>query len=389
MPTSVSRRRFVAGVSGAVAAAAVLPLAAVSAADGKKVIAYFGSYTGGGKSQGIYAADFDATTGRLGEPRLAAKSEDPNFLAIHPSGKYLYACETGNFSGKKEGAIGAYAITDDGTLKQLNQKTSSGAGPCHLVVDRAGKHVLAANYGGGSVCVYALNDNGDLGDQTALVQHKGSSVNPSRQKEPHAHSINVDSANRFAFAADLGLDQVLVYKFDAEKGSLTPNDPPFAATPKGGGPRHFAFHPSGKYAYVCNEMLSSVTAFAYDAAKGTLTELQTISTLPEPVQGNSTAEVQAHPNGKFVYVSNRGHNSIAVFQVDSGTGKLTAAGHQSKDIKIPRNFGIDPSGQWAVVCNQAGDSVVVFKIDQATGALSPTEHKIDVGAPVCVKFLVR
>jgi 6-phosphogluconolactonase len=359
------------------------------AAEGKKVLAYFGTYTNG-KSEGIYVAEFDPATGKLGEPKLAAKTEQPSFLAIHPSGKYLYAAnETDSFQGKKSGAITAYAIQDDGSLKQLNQKTSSGAAPCHLVVDKTGKNVLAANYSGGNVCVYAIEQNGELDKQTAFVQHTGSSVDRSRQEAPHAHSINVDAANRFALAADLGLDKVLIYKFDADKGTLTPNDPPAGLSPKGGGPRHLAFHPSGKYAYVCNEMLSSVTAFAYDPQQGLLKELQTISTLPEEVKGNSTAEVQVHPSGKFVYVSNRGHNSIAIFQVDPATGKLTAAGHQGKDIKIPRNFGIDPSGQWLVVCNQEGNSAIVFKIDQASGALAPTDSKIEVGNPVCVKFLTR
>lgn len=388
MSSVLTRRTFVAATTGALAASA-LPVSMVGAAEGKKVLAYLGTYTGG-KSEGIYVAEFDTATGKLSEPKLAAKTVQPSFVAIHPSGKFLYAAnETDNFQGKKAGAITAYAIQDDGTLKQLNQQTSSGAAPCHLVVDKTGKNVLAANYTGGNVCVYAIEPSGELGKQTAFVQHMGSSVDPARQEAPHAHSINVDAANRFALAADLGLDKVLIYKFDADKGTLAPNDPPAGLNPKGGGPRHLAFHPSGKYAFVNNEMLSSVTVFAYDAEKGALKELQTISTLPEEVKGNSTAEVAAHPNGKFVYVSNRGHNSIAIFQVDPATGKLTAAGHQGNDIKIPRNFGIDPTGQWLVVCNQEGNSVIVFKIDQSSGALAPTESKIEVGNPVCVKFLVR
>jgi 6-phosphogluconolactonase len=379
MRLSLPRREFVAAVSGTIAAGVLLP--GVQAADGKKVTAYFGTYSGG-KSQGIYAAEFHSAAGKLGEPRLVAKTTNPSFLALHPSGKFLYAVnETDSFGGEKAGAITAFAINADGSLQELNQKTSSGAAPCHLVVDKAGKHVLCANYTGGNVCVYALKPSGELAEQTAMVQHKGPKI--------HAHSINLDAANRFACAADLGLDQILVYKFDTEKGTLTPNDPPAGLAPKGGGPRHFAFHPGGKYAYACNETQSSVTAFAWDAAKGTLTELQTLSTLPTKVEGNSTAEVQVHPSGKFVYVSNRGHNSIAIFQVDTATGKLTAAGHQGKDIKVPRNFGIDPSGAWMVVCSQEGDNAAVFKIDQTSGALMPTENKIEIGKPVCVKFLVK
>jgi 6-phosphogluconolactonase len=379
MHSTFQRRNVLAALGGTAVLSALSPWAA--AAEEGKVLAYFGTYTGG-KSQGIYVADFDPASGKLGQPRLAAKTVQPSFLALHPSGKYLYACnETDDFEGKKAGAITAFAINKDGSLQELNQKTSSGAAPCHLVVDKTGKNVLCANYTGGNVCVYSLKSNGELDQQTALVQHQGPRI--------HAHSINLDAANRFAFAADLGLDKVLVYKFDAEKGTLAPNDPPAGICPKGGGPRHFAFHPSGKFAYACEETSSAVTAFAYDAAKGALTELHTISTLPTKVEGNSTAEVQVHRSGKFVYVSNRGHNSIAIFKVDSATGKLTIAGHQGQDIKVPRNFGIDPSGEWMVVCSQDADRVNVFAIDQSSGALEPTDIKIDIGTPVCVKFLVR
>jgi 6-phosphogluconolactonase len=374
-------RRFLTAV-------VLLSVVACSYGDEEKpMIAYFGTYTGG-KSEGIYFATFDSATGKLGEPHLAAKSIQPSFLAMHPSGKFLYSVnETAEFGGEKAGAITAFAIEDDHSLRELNQKTSSGAAPCHLVVDRSGRFVLAANYTGGNVCVYEIKEGGELGEQTALVQHEASDA--AGQKRPHAHSINVDANNRFAFAADLGLDKVLIYKFDDQKGTLAPNDPPAGLVPKGGGPRHFDFHPSGKFAYTNNETLSSVTAFAYDAERGALKELQTISTLPHEVQGNSTAEIRVHPSGKFLYTSNRGHNSIAIFQVDEATGKLTAAGHQGKDVNIPRNFNVDPTGKWLVVCNQASDSVIVFKINAENGSLEPTDVKIEVGAPVCVKFLER
>jgi len=379
MRSSLQRRDLLAAMGGTLTAGMLMPLA--NAAEDAKVLAYFGTYTGG-KSQGIYAADFDQRTGKLGQPRLVAKTAQPSFLALDPSGKFLYACnETDNFEGKKAGGITGFAIHADGSLQELNQKTSSGAAPCHLVVDKTGKNVLCANYTGGNACVYSLKPSGELDKQTALVQHAGPRI--------HAHSVNLDAANRFAFVADLGLDKIMIYKFDAEKGTLTPNDPPAGICPKGGGPRHFAFHPSGKFAYACEETSSAVTAFAYDADKGSLAELHTISTLPTKVEGNSTAEVQVHRSGKFVYVSNRGHNSIAIFKVDASTGKLTAAGHQGQDIKIPRNFGIDPSGKWMVVCSQDGDHVNVFEIDQNSGALKPTDVRIEVGSPVCVKFLVR
>jgi len=248
---------------------------------------------------------------------------------------------------------------------------------------------VAANYGGGSITAVKIKDDGSLGDVTTFIQHTGSSVNPQRQKEPHAHSINIDKSNRYAVAADLGLDKLLVYRFDAKEGTLTPNQPPFTALKPGAGPRHFAFHPKGDRAYVINEIQCTVTAFDYDANKGTLKETQTISTLPpgEEVQkGYSTAEVQVHPSGKFVYGSNRGHNSIVVFAIRND-GQLKYVENESTQGKTPRNFGIDPSGKFLLAANQDSDSVVVFKIDEKTGALEPTGNRIEAPSPVCVKFL--
>jgi 6-phosphogluconolactonase len=219
------------------------------------------------------------------------------------------------------------------------------------------------------------------------VQHTGTSVNKDRQEGPHAHSINLDAANRFAVVADLGLDKVLVYKYDPAKGTLTANDPPAFLDAPGSGPRHFAFHPNGHNAYVINELASTLTALSYDPEKGVLKELQTLSTLPKEVKGNSTAEVQVHPSGKFVYGSNRGHNSIAVFGVDPKTGGLKAVGHQTENIKTPRNFGIDPTGAFLVVANQDSNSLVVFRIDQTTGELAPVGGPVEVGKPVCVKMI--
>jgi 6-phosphogluconolactonase len=350
---------------------------------------YLGTYTGG-TSEGIYVAKFDATTGKLADPKLAAAVKNPSFLAIHPQGKYLYAVnETADYKKQNVGAISAFAIQADGSLKFLNDKSSGGAGPCHVVVDKEGRHVLAANYGGGSVCAYSLTDQGELKEQTGFVQHTGSSVNPARQKEPHAHSINLSADNRFAFVADLGLDKILIYKFDAQSGALAANEPPFGLSPAGGGPRHFAFNPTRPMAYANNEMLSSVTAYTYDAKRGELVPTQTITTLPPDASGahNSTAEVCVHPQGKFVYVSNRGHNSIAVFSVEEKTGRLISVGHQATGINVPRNFCLDPTGKWALVANQQGNSVLVFSIDAATGMLQPTDQKIEVGNPVCVRFL--
>jgi 6-phosphogluconolactonase len=260
-----------------------------------------------------------------------------------------------------------------------------------LTVDKTGQVVLVANYGSGSVESIPLAKNGELQEPASVIQHSGQVALPKRQGGPHAHSINVDAANRFAFAADLGLDKIFVYKLDPSHGTLTPNDPPSVSVKPGSGPRHFAFHPSGKFAYACEEISSEVTAFAYDAAKGVLTELQTLSTLPADYDkpGNSTAEVQVHPSGKFVYVSNRGHDSLAIFTVDEKTGKLTAAGHQSTGGKTPRNFGIDPTGAYILAANQGTGNVVVLSVNQATGQLKPTGTEIEIPAPVCVKFLAR
>lgn len=353
-----------------------------------KMRVYLGTYTGK-NSQGIYLSTLDLATGKLSAPELAAELVSPSFLAIHPSGKYVYAVgEIADFQGKKAGAVSALAVdAATGKLKLINQQPSGGGGPCHVALDPSGKCVLAANYGGGSVCSFPIGDDGGLKEGGSVIQHKGSSVNEKRQKEPHAHSINVDKDGKYAFAADLGLDQVLIYKLSAAHGTLEVNDPPHAKVAPGSGPRHFAFHPSGKFAYVINELANTVVAFEYNPHHGALTEIQSIGTLPREFSGTShTAEVVVHPSGKFLYGSNRGHDSIAVFAIDEKTGKLTATSHQGDGIKTPRNFAIEPTGKYLLVGNQASDSVIVFAIDQKTGALTPTGNKIEVGAPVCIRF---
>ncbi len=352
---------------------------------------YIGTYTGP-QSKGVYRSELDLATGKLSAPVLAGEAASPSFLAIAPNQRFLYSVgEVSDFGGQKAGAVNAFAIDGStGDLKLLNQQSSGGSGPCHVVVDREGKNVLVANYGGGSAAVLPIQKDGKLGEASSFMQHTGTSVDKGRQSSPHAHSINVDPKNRFAFVADLGLDKVLIYRFDSAKGTIAANDPPAANVEPGSGPRHFAFHPTGKFAYVINEMLLTVTAFQYDADKGVLTAQQTISTLPEGVtdrKGMSTAEVQVHPSGKFLYGSNRGHHSIAIFSIDQSNGKLTAVGHQGMGIKTPRNFGIDPTGNYLLVANQDGHSVIVFRMNPTSGQLAPTSSTIEVASPVCVKFL--
>jgi 6-phosphogluconolactonase len=357
----------------------------------EEFLVYFGTYTGK-QSKGIYLSRFQTDTGKLSAPELAAETASPSFLAAHPNHGVLYAVgEVDNFGGKKAGVASAFSIDPaSGKLTALNQQSSGGPGPCHLSVDATGKAVLVANYGGGSVAALPIRPNGSLGEHRTFIQHEGSSANKQRQEAPHGHCIVPDPANRFALACDLGLDKVLVYRLDPAGARLTLNEPPSAPLAPGSGPRHLAFLPDGRFVYVINEMLCTVTAFAYDAAKGSLKEVQTISTLPagESLKpAYSTAEIVAHPSGKFIYGSNRGHDTIAVFAVDSATGKLKAIQHEPTQGKIPRNFNIDPTGRYLLAANQNSNSVVVFAIDPATGRLRATGEKIEVGAPVCVVFV--
>lgn len=354
-----------------------------------KISVYVGTYTQRG-SKGVHLAHLHLSSGELRLDGLAGEVVNPSFLAIHPNRRFLYAIgEVGQFAGGKGGAVSAFAIDpESGKLTLLNQKSSRGPGPCHVVVDKSGKNALVANYGGGSVACLPIGEDGRLGDATSFIQHQGSSVNPQRQKGPHAHSINLDPDNRFAFAPDLGLDRIKAYAFDAARNTLTPHDPSASVTP-GSGPRHFDFHPNGRFAYAINELASTITAFQYEADRGLLQTVQAAaSTLPDGFDGkNTTADIHVHPSGKFVYGSNRGHDSIAIFAVDSATGKLTPVGHQSTQGKTPRNFGIDPTGAYLLAANQDTDNVVVFRIDVATGKLEPTGQSIRVPMPVCVKFL--
>ena len=361
----------------AAVALSTVQFAVVQAAAPNKYRVYIGTYTGK-QSKGIYAAEFDPATGALSEPQLVAETPSPSFLALSPDNSHLYAVnELGKFNGEAAGSITAFAVdAASGQLKQLNQQFRRNP------VVRA----LVANYTGGNLIVFPINQQGELEEASSFVQHSGSGGDPRRPKGPHAHSINLDPAEQFAVAADLGLDQVLIYRF--EDGKLTPNEPAFAKLAPAAGPRHFAFHPSGKFAYVINELNSKITVFKYDAQRGSLTEVQTLSTLPADFEGNnSTAEVQVHPSGKFVYGSNRGHNSIASFSVDPDSGKLTSTGHCPSGGSTPRNFKVDPSGKFVLAANQQTNNIAVLRVDPASGKLSPTESSVEVGAPVCIKFV--
>lgn len=347
---------------------------------------FVGTYTGK-NSKGIYRLSLDPKTGKLGEPVLAAETVSPSFLAVHPSKKFLYAVnEISMFNGQKAGAVSAFALdATSGELKFLNQQSSVGTGPCHLSIDPAGKFVLVANYGGGSVLALPIEADGKLAPASSFVQHEGSSIK-SNQKGPHAHSINMDPQGRFVLAADLGLDKVMLYRL--KEGKLIANNPPAGVLKPGSGPRHLDLDAAGKFVYVVNENASTVTVFEL-AADGAMTEIQTITTLPENAGDvrNSTAEIRVHRDLGFVYASNRGHDSIAIFKADPKTGKLTAVGHQNHLVKTPRNF--TPHGNLLLVASQASNKVVVFQIDAKTGELRPTDFVAEVGAPVCLRVVTK
>ena len=368
-----------------------LPTARAQQKTSSQFLVYIGTYTTKQESKGIYGYRFNATTGKLTEIGLAAESTDPSFVAIHPNGKYLYAVnEVDNFNGQKTGAISAFTIDHKtGKLTFLNQVSTHGAGPCYVSLDKTGRWVLVANYDGGSVGTFEVEADGSLSLIKGFVQHSGSSVDKQRQESAHAHWIEVSPDNRFALAADLGLDDVLVYKLDPVTGTLAPNAPPYVQVKPGSGPRHFAFHPNGKFGYVLTEMATTVTAFSWNPTKGSLTAIQTEPTLPKDYAGpTEAAEIAVHPSGKFLYASNRaGIDTITIFSIDPAKGTLKETGRVSTKGRTPRNFAIDPTGAYLLAANQESANVVVFRIDQATGALTPTGEEEKVPAPVCVAFL--
>jgi len=340
---------------------------------------YFGTYNGP-RSKGIYRSTLHGETGHLSAPELVAEASNPSFLALSPNGRYLYAAIEAD-----GGAVGAWAIGADGELTALNQQSSVGTGACHVWVDATGRNVLVANYGDGSIACLPVREDGSLGACATFVQHTGSGPDLSRQDKPHAHAIYTDPTNAFVYACDLGTDEVKIYRFDAARGTLVPNEPAAGKVPPGAGPRHFALHPDG-FAYANNEMGLSVTVFKRDSATGALTEIETVPTLPDGlVTANmSTAEMFLHPSGQWLYVSNRGPDTITVFRVATD-GTLTTVDHVATPAE-PRGFGISPDGRWLVVGGQNDDNIAVLKIDPHTGGLQTTGQTEQVGAPVCVLF---
>ena len=314
-------------------------------------LVFIGTYTHT-DSRGIYTCRFDDDTGALKQVSVATGAGNPSFLALHPNKRFLYAAsEVMEFDGKEQGAVYAYSIdADTGGLTYLNSRGAGGPGPCHVKVDATGRFALAANYHGGSVCMLPIEDDGSLAPASEFIQHEGSSVNPRRQDQAHAHSINPDAQNRYAYVPDLGQDRVVIYRLDTDDGQLVPNDPAYVEVNPGFGPRHFDFHPGGRWAYLINELGSTITAFEYDRESGSLSEFQVIGTLPTGFSGsNTTADIHVHPSGSFVYGSNRGHDSIAICSVDPSSGQLTPLGHRSTGGRTPRNFSIDPSGRFLLV----------------------------------------
>jgi len=342
-----------------------------------------------GKGEGIYIYRLDLSSGVMERIGKATGITNPSYLAFDSTRRFLYAVnELKTYEDKPTGTISSFAVDPKtGKLEFLNKRLTHGTDPCHVLVDKKGKYVFVANFMSGSICVLPVLDDGSLGEASDFIQHQGSGIDPARQKGPHAHAVTLDRTNRFAFVPDLGLDKLMVYKFDPRRGMLEPNDVPWIKMKPGAGPRHIDFHPGGRFAYLINEFDSTLAALSYDGRKGTFNVLQIVSTLPEGFSGESTcADVQVSPSGAFVYGSNRGHDSIVIYKIDLRTGRLTTVGHVPTQGKTPRSFGIDPTGRYLLAANQDSDTIVTFQVNPKTGILLPTGHVTQVPTPVCVKF---
>ena len=385
----------------------VLCMSAVSSVASAEVFTFYIATSVGptSPSQGIYRSTLDTATGRLSEPVLVAKAPSTSFIAIDSNGNYLYVVGSsssqapgpattqpaagGPGATAETGAVTAYAIDRaTGNLRLINEQTSGGSGPNFLSIDRSGRFVLLNNYGSGSIESVPIQANGGLGKPTGFVQHEGSSVNPQRQSGPHAHCIFASPDNRRVYVTDLGLDKTLIYQFDSTKGMFTANNPPFAQSKPGVGPRHFIFHPSGKFLYVINEIEGSVTGYAVNASDGGLTEIQTISTFPEKYTGaTSSAEICVTSNGRFLYASNRGNNSVAAFRIDQTSGRLTLVEIETASMASPGHISVDPTGAFMLATNRNGNSVSLYRINQETGALDISGPVILVPSPSCSEFV--
>ncbi|MBX3049831.1 MAG: lactonase family protein [Caldilineaceae bacterium] len=349
---------------------------------------YIGTYTRRG-GKGIYVARFDTETGHIGEVTLAAEASNPSFLALHPSQPILYAANEMEAGAQGGGQVSAFAIdTNSGALTFRNQQPTQGSAPCHLAADATASLVISTNYSSGSVAVMPIDSTGQLKPSSQVIQHEGSSVNVRRQQGPHAHSVTIDPTNTYAYVCDLGMDKVMIYRMDRENGKLLPNEAQnWARVPAGSGPRHFAFTPDQRFAYAINELDSTINGFAFSAEDGSLKDVCRISTLPDDFDGSShCADIHVHPSGRFLYGSNRGHDSIAIYAINEKSGELTSLGFESTQGKTPRNFGIDPSGRWLLAANQDTDNIAVLAIDQKTGGLTATGHSVTASMPVCLTF---
>jgi 6-phosphogluconolactonase len=349
-------------------------------------LVYIGTYTGE-TSKGIYAFRFDDTSGGLTPLGLVVETPSPSFLTASANGRFVFAVnELQTFEGAASGSVTSFAV-DPATAKltQISVQPSRGTGPCHLALDRTGRYLAVANYGGGNFALFPVGADGRLQPATTVVAGEGS--DPSRPVTRLGHMVAFDATNRFLVTSDKGLDKLLVFRFDASTGTLTPNQPASASLPTRTGPRHFAFHPNGRWLFSIGEQAATITTFSWDDRSGSLTASGSVSTRPADVTTGSTAEIAVHPSGRFVYGSNRGHDSIAVFSVDQSTGALTLVEHELTRGRTPRNFAIDPTGRWIIAGNQQSGTLAVFSIDQNTGALSPVGGLTTVGAPVSVLFM--
>jgi 6-phosphogluconolactonase len=352
-------------------------------------LVYVGTYTDPGRSEGIYVFARDPGSGRL-EPRHTVREVvNPSFLAFDPRERFLFAVnETKSYEGKEQGAVSSFALDpSSGDLTFLSRQPTGGGDPCHLGTDPTGRYLFVANHEHGNVAVLPVGEDGRLGPMTDLRQHEGSGPGPTQQG-PHAHFVTTDPTGRFVMVVDKGIDRVMVYRLDAAAGKLVPNDPPHGQLHAGAAPRHIAFHPNGRFAYVNGEADMTVTAFAYDGGRGAFEELHHLPTLPEGASGGrfSTAQIVIEPSGRYVYVSNRGHDTIAIFAIDQASGRLRALGHEPTGGRTPRNFNVEPSGEYLYAANQNSDTIVQFRIDRASGQLARTGEVTPVGSPVCILF---